>query len=89
MYESERMKESEETYMRIIHKIYICRTLIGRHLAKPTFFADKQPSAMCNFLMILLSTNKIDVVYITSVASVAQWIERLFPKQKVVGSTPT
>ena len=22
-------------------------------------------------------------------ASVAQWIERLFPKQKVVGSTPT
>ena len=27
--------------------------------------------------------------YVTTKAPVAQWIERLFPKQKAVGSTPT
>ena len=36
---------------------------------------------------MLISINKSNGL--TNKAPVAQWIERLFPKQKVVGSTPT
>jgi hypothetical protein len=32
---------------------------------------------------------KIKTLNVSIEAPVAQWIERLFPKQKVVGSTPT